>query len=88
MSLYEHLRRVYSTQTWKMSKNDLHQTDSGHHDLEKVDVEHAEVLASLTPAEQKRLNRRIDLRLVVPLGCLYCISLLDRTNLGAASVAG
>lgn len=74
--------------TLKMSKTDIHQTESGHHDLEKVDVEHAEVLASLTPAEQKSLNRRIDFRLVVPLGCLYCISLLDRTNLGAASVAG
>lgn len=71
-----------------MSKNNLHQTESGSDDLEKVGVEHAEVLASLTPAEQKRLNRRIDLRLVVPLGCLYCVSLLDRTNLGAASVAG
>lgn len=41
-----------------------------------------------TPKEKKRLTRRIDIRLVIPLGCLYCISLLDRTNLGAASVAG
>lgn len=41
-----------------------------------------------TPAQQKRIIRRIDLRLAVTLGVLYCISLLDRTNLGAASVAG
>ena len=45
-------------------------------------------LAGFTAAEQKRIVRRIDLRLAVTLGCLYCISLLDRTNLGAASVAG
>ncbi|KAJ9603665.1 hypothetical protein H2200_011851 [Cladophialophora chaetospira] len=46
------------------------------------------LVAGFTPAEQKRIVRRIDLRLAVTLGCLYCISLLDRTNLGAASVAG
>jgi hypothetical protein len=43
---------------------------------------------AFTPHEQKMIVRRIDRRLVVTLGCLYCISLLDRTNLGAASVAG
>jgi hypothetical protein len=44
--------------------------------------------AGFTVKQQKRIVRRIDLRLAVTLGCLYCISLLDRTNLGAASVAG
>ena len=43
---------------------------------------------AFTPQEQKAIVRRVDIRLVVTLGCLYCISLLDRTNLGAASVAG
>jgi len=45
-------------------------------------------LTAFTPEEQKSIVRRIDKRLVITLGCLYCISLLDRTNLGAASVAG
>ncbi|BCS25373.1 uncharacterized protein APUU_50084A [Aspergillus puulaauensis] len=57
-------------------------------DVEKPHVEHNEALDLFTPQERKELTRRIDLRLVVTLGCLYCISLLDRTNLGAASVAG
>lgn len=57
-------------------------------DLEKPHIEHNEALDLFTPQERKELTRRIDLRLVVTLGCLYCISLLDRTNLGAASVAG
>lgn len=57
-------------------------------DVEKPHVEHNEALDMFTPQERKALTRRIDLRLVVTLGCLYCISLLDRTNLGAASVAG
>jgi hypothetical protein len=43
---------------------------------------------AFTLQEQRRIYRRIDLRLVVTLGCMYMISLLDRTNLGAASVAG
>lgn len=57
-------------------------------DVEKPHVEHNEALDLFTPQQRKELTRRIDLRLVVTLGCLYCISLLDRTNLGAASVAG
>jgi hypothetical protein len=69
-------------------------------DLEKKHVsrDHVESLVrdlanddrviAFSEAEQKAIVRRIDMRLVVTLGCLYCISLLDRTNLGAASVAG
>lgn len=41
-----------------------------------------------TPEEQKKIIRRIDRRLVLTLGFLYCVSLMDRTNLGIASVAG
>lgn len=40
---------------------------------------------AFTEKEQRRIIWRIDRRLVVTLGCLYMISLLDRTNLGAAS---
>ncbi|GLB14927.1 hypothetical protein AtubIFM61612_004732 [Aspergillus tubingensis] len=57
-------------------------------DAEKNSIQPGESLDYFTPKEKKRLTRRIDIRLVIPLGCLYCISLLDRTNLGAASVAG
>jgi hypothetical protein len=57
-------------------------------EVEKPAVHLDETLSRFTAQERKRLIRRIDLRLVVTLGCLYCISLLDRTNLGAASVAG
>ncbi|KAB5540308.1 phthalate transporter [Coniochaeta sp. 2T2.1] len=45
-------------------------------------------ISAYTLAEQKKIYRRIDIRLVVTLGCMYMISLLDRTNLGAASIAG
>lgn len=71
------------------------------HDVEKppADLEQEEFkkeftydtdprINAFTIQEQKKIYRRIDLRLVVTLGCMYMISLLDRTNLGAASVAG
>lgn len=41
-----------------------------------------------TPEEEKRIIRRVDRRLVTTLGVLYCVSLMDRTNLGAANIAG
>ncbi|TKX20120.1 MFS transporter-like protein 139 [Elsinoe australis] len=45
-------------------------------------------IASFTPEEQKKIIRRIDRRLVLTLGFLYCVSLMDRTNTGIAVVAG
>lgn len=41
-----------------------------------------------TLEEQKRIIRRVDLRLVTMTGLAYCISLMDRTNLSMAAVAG
>uniref|UniRef100_A0A0B7JUQ9 Major facilitator superfamily (MFS) profile domain-containing protein n=1 Tax=Bionectria ochroleuca TaxID=29856 RepID=A0A0B7JUQ9_BIOOC len=41
-----------------------------------------------TPAEEKRIKRRIDRRLVTTCGVMYCISLIDRTNLSSAAIAG
>jgi hypothetical protein len=45
-------------------------------------------ITAFTPKEQKRIIFRVDCRLVLTLGFLYMISLVDRTNLGAASIAG
>jgi len=61
-------------------KEDVHQRDaiSSHDDYE----------CEFTPAEQKKIIHRIDRRLVVTVGVLYCVSLMDRTNLSAASIAG
>ena len=41
-----------------------------------------------TPAEQAKIIRRVDIRLVLTLGFMYCVSLMDRTNLGIAVVGG
>lgn len=41
-----------------------------------------------TPEEEKKIIRHVDRRLVLTVGAMYCISLMDRTNLGAANIAG
>ncbi|KAH6873790.1 major facilitator superfamily domain-containing protein [Thelonectria olida] len=41
-----------------------------------------------TPEEQRNIIRRIDRRLVVTMGAMYCVSLMDRTNMSAANIAG
>lgn len=38
--------------------------------------------------EQRKITRRVDIRLVLICGLTYCVSLMDRTNLSAASLAG
>ncbi|KAG9252424.1 major facilitator superfamily domain-containing protein [Emericellopsis atlantica] len=38
--------------------------------------------------EQRAIIHRIDRRLVVMLGAIYCVSLIDRTNLSNAAIAG
>jgi hypothetical protein len=35
-------------------------------------------ISALSPEEQKRVIRRIDYRLVLTLGFMYCVSLMDR----------
>ncbi|CZR65088.1 related to permease of the major facilitator superfamily [Phialocephala subalpina] len=45
-------------------------------------------ITGFTVQEQKSIIWKIDRRLVLTLGFLYMISLMDRTNLGAASIAG
>lgn len=38
--------------------------------------------------EQRKIIRRVDLRLVLMLGALHCVCLIDRGNIGAAKLAG
>lgn len=45
-------------------------------------------ISCYTPEEQKKIIHRVDRRLVSVLGFLYMASLMDRTNLSAANIAG
>ncbi|KAI0103817.1 major facilitator superfamily MFS-1 [Nemania sp. FL0031] len=60
---------------------------SSGHEKGRMDVEAASV-DEISPSEARSIISRIDRRLVTVTGVMYCISVMDRTNLGAAYVAG
>ena len=68
---------------------DMEKSHMGDH-VEKTmtEVSNDRHISQFTPAEQKKIIHRIDRRLVLTLGAMYCISLMDRTNLGSAAIAG
>lgn len=47
-----------------------------------------QLFADMTEEEKRHIVRRIDLRLITTVGFMYCVSLMDRTNLGSANIAG
>lgn len=73
------------------SNQDFEKTGSGpefvHVDNEH-ELSHNPDDHGFTPQEQKKIIRRVDRRLVVTVGLMYCISLMDRTNMSAANIAG
>jgi len=46
------------------------------------------LFADMSEAEKRKIVRRVDVRLITVIGFMYCVSLMDRTNLGAANIAG
>lgn len=50
--------------------------------------ENEELLSAWSLRDQKALMRRVDVRLIPICGVMYCVSLLDRTNLSNANIAG
>ncbi|KAL4895722.1 major facilitator superfamily domain-containing protein [Aspergillus ambiguus] len=67
----------------------LHHTDglaSYDDDVEKSPGD--EQLVALTPSEEKRLLRKMDLRIMPILSILYLFAFLDRGNIGNAKIEG
>ncbi|GAB1190963.1 hypothetical protein APSETT444_000131 [Aspergillus pseudonomiae] len=71
-------------ETYLEEKRQLGGTLSGTDSLED-DLDRDEVYPL---KEQRRILHKIDRRLVTGLGLLMCVSLVDRTNLGNAMIAG
>lgn len=55
---------------------------------QKYSPEHAPEVWDDSDPRMKKLLKKVDTRILIVLGIVYCISLLDRTNLGFAMVAG
>lgn len=64
-------------------ENDEKIEDIGQSALNNLDYDE-----EYSPREQRKIIHRIDRRLVTITGLSYCISLMDRTNLSMAAVAG
>lgn len=56
-------------------------------DVDNHDSQYDDLDAGFDPAFVKRTMRLVDIRLIPILAALYCISLIDRTNLGLARAA-
>jgi hypothetical protein len=63
---------------------------SSGHEKSRIDASDVEVASveEFTPAQARSIVARVDRRLVTVTGIMYCISVMDRTNLGAAAIAG
>ncbi|KAL3454967.1 major facilitator superfamily domain-containing protein [Aspergillus heterothallicus] len=67
---------------------------SSAHNVENVEsaapkaVVDVDVDEEYTYEEQRKIVHRVDRRLIVICGAAYCISLMDRTNVSAAAIAG
>lgn len=75
-----------------------HHQDTKDHQISHLEHGHAsddekksledDPLTYFTPEEQRKIIHRLDRRLVVVVGVMYCVSLMDRTNLSNAAIAG
>jgi hypothetical protein len=71
-----------------MSYDDLEKVEAIQVEETTTNDSNDELIHVFSEAEQKSIIRRIDLRLIPPLGTLYCFSLMDMTNLESAVTAG
>ncbi|KAK4504290.1 hypothetical protein PRZ48_005206 [Zasmidium cellare] len=65
----------------------VEQVENTRMDRDKSPIDSEDQL-EFSPAEQRKIIHRIDRRLIITVGIMYCISLMDRTNLSAAAIAG
>jgi hypothetical protein len=72
----------------KVTLENVEAADSDHHASAKGRAALSADDFGFSPAEQKKIMRHLDRRLVLTVGAMYCVSLMDRTNLGAANIAG
>jgi hypothetical protein len=71
-----------------MSNSDLEKTGLDHVERSVPEDTNDARILQFTLAERRKIMGRIDRRLVLTLGILYCTSLMDRTNLSSAAIAG
>jgi hypothetical protein len=71
---------------WDSGKEDTHIEDRA--DSTPPGSDNGGHLSQWPVEEQNRIMRKVDVRLIPIAGFMYCVSLLDRTNLSNAAIAG
>lgn len=69
----------------KDTPHDKHIPEHNDHHLPTVEEDDD---AMMQKQKQKKILRKIDLRLLPILAALYCIALIDRTNISVARISG
>lgn len=69
--------------------NSIEKQEIAYNDIEHS-IDHHEISGFVqpTPAEEKKVMWKLDLRIIPFLGLLYLCSFLDRVNIGNAKLAG
>lgn len=67
-------------------KSDAYHLEKSNSELQYGDS--SDESGGFTEEEQRSIIKRIDRRLVLTVGVLYCVSLMDRVNMSAANIAG
>ncbi|RVX74085.1 hypothetical protein B0A52_01917 [Exophiala mesophila] len=65
-----------------------HEEHFGDETQSKEEQEYPSILQEFSKEDEKKILRRIDWRLLPITGAIYCVSLVDRSNLGNAAIAG
>jgi len=88
----EHLYHLTNSLTRQLTKMTSEKFDQEANQLELKRTisegssqENEHRIDALTPEEQKKVIWRIDVRLVLTLGFMYCVSLMDRTSMYSAA---
>jgi hypothetical protein len=76
------------TAAYRNDYNIDHEKDIVTHREDVNSSTHDDYECEFSPTEQRKIIHRVDRRLVLTVGVLYCVSLMDRTNLSSASIAG
>ena len=70
-------------------KSSDHEKGYSHHDdAARSPGSYDPIVDRYSDEDVARIIRKIDLRLIPLCGLMYCVSLLDRTNLSNAAIAG
>ncbi|KAK2033994.1 MFS general substrate transporter [Colletotrichum zoysiae] len=74
------------TESKTAAYNNSHETD--YNESNRVGIDSNPDFYQFSYEEQKNIIRRVDIRLLTTVGLLYCFSVIDRSNLPSAAVAG